>query len=113
MADVDVHWIVRQMIGSDAKDFSSAGDHAFGEEALRAEDICLPRITGGYAVDHVSLSVRAGEIVGVYGLMGAGRSELLECVMGRHPAGDGPTSSSKANRCASATSAAASPAASP
>jgi erythritol transport system ATP-binding protein len=89
MADVDVQWIVRQMIGSDAKDFSTPGDHAFGAEALRAEEICLPRITGGYAVDHVSLSVRAGEIVGVYGLMGAGRSEFLECVMGRHPMATG------------------------
>ena len=46
------------MIGSDAKDFSAPGDHAFGAEALRADDICLPRATGGYAVDHVSLSVR-------------------------------------------------------
>ena len=41
MADVDVHWIVRQMIGSDAKDFSTPGDHKFGGEALRAEDISL------------------------------------------------------------------------
>jgi erythritol transport system ATP-binding protein len=89
MSDVDVHWIVRQMIGSDAKDFSTPGDQAFGDEAFRAEDICLPRITGGYAVDHVSLSVRAGEIVGVYGLMGAGRSEFLECVMGRQPMASG------------------------
>jgi erythritol transport system ATP-binding protein len=85
MAEIDLHWIVRQMIGSDAKDFSTPGDHNFGGEALRAEDICLPRITGGLAVDHVSLTVRAGEIVGMYGLMGAGRSEFLECVMGRHP----------------------------
>ena len=112
MADVDLHWIVRQMIGSDAKDFSTPGDQAFGDEALRAEDVCLPRITGGYAVDHVSLSVRAGEIVGVYGLMGAGRSEFLECVMGRHPMAFGPASSSKAGPCAKRTSAAASPAAS-
>ena len=89
MAEVDLHWIVRQMIGSDAKDFSTPGDHFFGGEALRAEDVCLPRIAGGYAVDHVSLSVRAGEIVGVYGLMGAGRSEFLECVMGRHPMASG------------------------
>ena len=89
MVDVDLHWIVRQMIGSDAKDFSKPGEHAFGSEALRAEEICLPRITGGYAVDHVSLSVRAGEIVGVYGLMGAGRSEFLECVMGRRPIASG------------------------
>jgi erythritol transport system ATP-binding protein len=89
MAEVDLHWIVRQMIGSDAKDFSTPGDHFFGGEALRAEDVCLPRIAGGYAVDHVSLSVRGGEIVGVYGLMGAGRSEFLECVMGRHPMASG------------------------
>jgi erythritol transport system ATP-binding protein len=89
MTDVDVHWIVRQMIGSDAKDFSTPGDHKFGEEALRAENVCLTRITGGYAVDHMSLTVRAGEIVGVYGLMGAGRSEFLECVMGRHPLATG------------------------
>ena len=85
MTEVDLHWIVRQMIGSDAKDFSTPGEHRFGSEALRAEDVCLTRVIGGYAVDHVSLSVRAGEIVGLYGLMGAGRSEFLECVMGRHP----------------------------
>jgi erythritol transport system ATP-binding protein len=89
IADVDLHWIVRQMIGSDAKDFSTPGDHPLGSEALRAEDICLTRITGGYAVDHVSLSVRGGEIVGVYGLMGAGRSEFLECIIGRHPHASG------------------------
>jgi erythritol transport system ATP-binding protein len=85
MADVDVGWIVRQMIGSPAKDFAKAEDHAIGAEAFRAEDICLPRLTGGYEVDHVSLSVRKGEILGVYGLMGAGRSEFLDCVMGRRP----------------------------
>ena len=56
---------------------------------MRAEEICLPRAVGGYSVDHVSLSVRGGEILGVYGLMGAGRTEFLECVMGRHPLSSG------------------------
>ncbi len=82
--DIDTKWIVRSMIGSDAKDFARALDHTLGGEAFRAEEISLPRRTGGLAVDHVSLSVRAGEILGIYGLMGAGRSEFFECVIGRH-----------------------------
>jgi erythritol transport system ATP-binding protein len=85
MSNVDVGWIVRQMIGSASKDFAKTEQHAIGDEALRAEDICLPRLTGGFEVDHVSLSVRKGEILGVYGLMGAGRSEFFDCVMGRRP----------------------------
>ena len=82
--DIDTPWIVRSMIGSDAKDFARQVAHDLGDEVMRTEDICLPRAHGGYAVDHVSLSVRKGEIVGIYGLMGAGRSELFECIMGRH-----------------------------
>nr|WP_201271779.1 sugar ABC transporter ATP-binding protein [Sinorhizobium medicae] len=82
--DIDTKWIVRSMIGSDAKDFAKSIAHRLGEEAFRAEDICLPRRTGGLAVDHVSISLRAGEVLGIYGLMGAGRSELFECVMGQH-----------------------------
>ncbi len=82
--DIDTKWIVRSMIGSDAKDFAKSVDHRLGEEMFCAEDICLPRKTGGLAVDHVSISVRAGEVLGIYGLMGAGRSEFFECVMGQH-----------------------------
>ena len=82
--DIDTRWIVRSMIGSDAKDFAKQVDHAPGAEVFRTQDICLPRAQGGYAVDHVSIGVRAGEILGIYGLMGAGRSELFECIMGRH-----------------------------
>ena len=85
MANVDTQWIVRQMIGSDAKDFTKPESHTIGGEVFRCENVSLPRSTGGLAVDQVSMSVRAGEVLGVYGLMGAGRSELLECIMGRHP----------------------------
>ncbi len=84
MKNVDTKWIVRQMIGSDAKDFAKADDHKPGAEVFRAEEICLPRPTGGLAVDHVSLSLKSGEVLGIYGLMGAGRSELFDCIMGRH-----------------------------
>ncbi|HEY9214416.1 MAG TPA: sugar ABC transporter ATP-binding protein [Ancylobacter sp.] len=85
MGAIDVRWIVRQMIGSDAKDFARAASAVEEREVFRAEAISLPRMGGGYLVDHVSLNVRAGEILGVYGLISAGRSELLDCLMGRHP----------------------------
>jgi ribose transport system ATP-binding protein len=37
----------------------------------------------------VSITVREGEIVGLYGLIGAGRSEFVQSVFGRHPASSG------------------------
>ena len=84
MKDVNVDWIVQSMIGAASRDFSQGDGHAIGGEIFRAQDICLPSRRGGYAVDHVSMSLRAGEIVGIYGLLGAGRSEFFECVMGQH-----------------------------
>ncbi|WP_182087318.1 sugar ABC transporter ATP-binding protein [Aureimonas sp. ME7] len=83
MADVDVPWIVRAMIGSSSKDFAKTLHHDYGPEILSVEDMTLPRKGGGFTVDHVSLTLKAGEIVGIYGLMGAGRTELFDCIMGR------------------------------
>ncbi|PSH65354.1 sugar ABC transporter ATP-binding protein [Phyllobacterium sophorae] len=84
MQDVDVPWIVRSMIGASSKDYAKTAEHKYGQEILRIEDVTLPRQGGGYTVDHVSLSLRAGEIIGIYGLMGAGRTELFDCIIGRH-----------------------------
>lgn len=89
MEGVDVPWIVANMIGSASKEFPKTEHHALGDEIFRVEDVSLPSPAGGYLVDHMSLSVRSGEIVGLYGLMGAGRSELLECIMAQHPASTG------------------------
>ncbi|MCO6384319.1 sugar ABC transporter ATP-binding protein [Oceanicola sp. 502str15] len=85
MDGVDLRWIVEAMIGGAQKDFAASIGHEPGDEVFRAEDVVLPKMGGGYHVDHVSLDVKAGEIVGIYGLMGAGRTELMECIIGRHP----------------------------
>ena len=44
----------------------------------------------GQGFHDVSIEVREGEIVGLYGLIGAGRSEFVQSVFGRHPASGGP-----------------------
>lgn len=85
MEGVDVSWIVRNMIGDASKEFPKTTDDPFGEEVFRAEHITLPNMSGGFTVDDVSMSLRAGEILGVYGLMGAGRTEFVESVIGRYP----------------------------
>jgi len=89
MDGVDLQWIVQAMIGEKSKDYATAVTHEIGSEVFRAQDVSLAKAGGGYSVDHVSLNVRAGEIVGIYGLMGAGRTEFLECVMGLHRGASG------------------------
>ena len=52
---------------------------AFGDEILRAEKLT------GKGFEEVSLRVRRGEVVGLYGLVGAGRSEFVQSLFGRFP----------------------------
>ncbi|MFH2130605.1 MAG: sugar ABC transporter ATP-binding protein [bacterium] len=83
--DINVQWIVDKMVGESAKQRVDHKNQAREKEILRIENVTLPRQGGGYTVDHVSFSMKAGEIVGLYGLMGAGRSELFDCLMGLEP----------------------------
>ena len=55
-----------------------------GEELLRVEGITLPGV-----IEDVSFSVRAGELLGIAGLVGSGRTELVRLIVGadRRPAG--------------------------
>ena len=85
--EIDLEWIVRNMVGENFDLGSAPSGYAFGEVVLSVEDVSVAGAAGANVsvVDHLSLAVRAGEIVCLYGLMGAGRTELLECVAGRVP----------------------------
>ena len=85
-ADVDTRWIVEQMTGRPAGIAERVGSPSSGPELLRVETLSLTADSGRPLVRDVSLTLHAGEVVGIYGLMGAGRTELLECLMGLHPA---------------------------
>src|SRR3984893_9483150 len=55
----------------------------FGVEILRTENL------SGKGFQDVSVRVRAGEVIGLYGLIGAGRSEFVQSVFGRFPKTEG------------------------
>ena len=87
--NIDVPWIVRNMVGhSNTKTIKRQSEN-IGDEILRVEKLTLPRKGGGYYIDNVSFKLRRGEILGVYGLLGAGRTELIETLMGMHPEATG------------------------
>ena len=77
--------IVRMMAGRDVKT-SVRSPSIVNQEVLRAENITLkhPSRPGDFLVDQVSFHVCEGEVLGIFGLMGAGRTELLECLFGLH-----------------------------
>ena len=69
------------MVGRELENFDATHDGAsdVGEAVLRVRDFSLP---GSF--EDVSLDVAPGEVVGLAGLVGAGRSELLEAIFGLH-----------------------------
>ncbi|MGW0171979.1 sugar ABC transporter ATP-binding protein [Streptomyces sp. NPDC003343] len=89
--DVDLAWIVRKMVGRDPEALFPTGERTLGDAALEIKSLSVadPATPGRLAVADLSTTVHAGEMVGIYGLMGSGRTELLECLAGRLPAAAG------------------------
>lgn len=78
-SDLDAATLVAAVVGRRllATEHHRTGAETIGEPLLEVEDLTIPG-----RVEAVSLSVRAGEVVGLAGLLGAGRSELLHGIFG-------------------------------
>jgi ribose transport system ATP-binding protein len=82
LAELNADGLVRRMVGRDLGNYyppkqGDEHDAAHGEPVLEVRDIA-----DGERVHGVSFTLRRGEILGIAGLMGAGRSELAETVCG-------------------------------
>jgi len=76
--------VVRMMVGRDIDTFF-VKDHSKTEEiGFRVEKLSLahPKRKNDYLFHDISFRVHKGEVLGLFGLMGAGRSELLETIFG-------------------------------
>ncbi len=84
MADVSTPDLIRHMVGRSVEAIYRREALEPGREMLRVE-----KLSRRGALHDISLTLRAGEIVGVAGLIGAGRTELCRCLFGVDQAGSG------------------------
>ncbi|MFZ3150181.1 MAG: sugar ABC transporter ATP-binding protein [Anaerolineaceae bacterium] len=77
--------IVRHIAGREIKDFYPIGKRDYGETTLEVKNLSTVNL-----LKNISFSVKRGEIVGIYGLMGAGCTDIVECLFGlrKHTAGE-------------------------
>ena len=86
--NIAVDEIIKLMVGRDVKDFFVKKQHEKGAVRLKIEDVSLKKSGEGekFLLQDISFGVNASEVLGIYGLMGAGRTELFETIFGLHSA---------------------------
>ena len=77
ICDTNEQLLVNMMIGRDLKNYFPEREHNIGDVVFEAQNI-----VSGTVVDNVSFHVRAGEVFGLSGLVGAGRTETLMTILG-------------------------------
>jgi D-xylose transport system ATP-binding protein len=81
---LDKDRVISLMVGREVGDIFPQTTHDLGDIALEVRNLTAfdPDVPGKKLVDDVSFSVRKGEVLGIAGLMGAGRTESLMSIFG-------------------------------
>jgi D-xylose transport system ATP-binding protein len=89
--DYDTNRIITDMIGREIKNMYPSRTGHIGEEILRVENLTVdhPYIANTNLVENISFAVHAGEVLGLAGLVGAGRSEVCMAIYGLVPVKSG------------------------
>lgn len=82
---VDIDWIIKHMLGEQKSFARQASANQPGEHCLAIRGLGLARKSGGHLIKPLDTDINRREIVAIYGLLGSGRTELLECLAGLRP----------------------------
>jgi len=83
---LDTQRLIARMVGREVTDIFPTTRHKPENIVFEARGVTVhdPNVPGKLLVDNVGFSVRRGEVLGIAGLVGAGRSELMMAVFGAH-----------------------------
>src|SRR5438309_1709584 len=84
---LDTHHLIARMVGREVTDIFPTTQHKPENVVFEARGVTVedPNVAGKLLVDDVSFAVRRGEVLGIAGLVGAGRSDLMMAIFGAHP----------------------------
>jgi D-xylose transport system ATP-binding protein len=85
-SETDEQGVIAKMVGRAVDQIFPESKHPRGDVVFEVRDVTVedPSVPGKLLVDHVGFSARQGEVLGIAGLMGSGRSELLMAIFGAH-----------------------------
>ena len=89
IGEADRNQLIEDMVGRKVENLYPKKEVEIGGEVLRVEHLSMPHPTkpGKKIVDDVSFVLNKGEILGIGGLVGAGRSETIGAIFGQYDRG--------------------------
>jgi ABC-type sugar transport system ATPase subunit len=83
-SEFTIETLIENMVGRRLDEMYPKQNIPVGDEVMRIEGFSVPHpfILNKNIVEDISFTVKAGEILGVYGLVGSGRSELMNAIFG-------------------------------